>query len=188
MLLRLLTAQAENPRDEEKCNVLRVRLDALNKEIVLAKQVTASIYQEEMQGDTVVAKRIPAKVVKVKQSQPQSPAHKRHVDRLAILTEEHKDVVRRLEIARSENTPDTEKIRALEVSLNALNAEIAFVQRQPVYEETALDETRAVAKAKPIQAKAEKKPLPASPQPGMEYEGWDVFYNFGRKDDAKTME
>jgi hypothetical protein len=100
-------------------------------------------------------------------------AQQRHVDRLAILATEHQDVTRRLFDAKAKSTPDEAEIRSLETSLEALNIEIAFVQKQPVYEMRADGPT--VARRKP-----------PAPSASLSYDAWDVFKNFGRED-AQTQ-
>jgi hypothetical protein len=93
---------------------------------------------------------------------------------MAILVEEHKDLTRQLTVAQGREPPDVEAIRALQGSLEALRKEIAFVGRQPVYEDHGLSGINRVA------AKPAPRSNPRADTSAMTFEGWDVFRNFGK--------
>jgi hypothetical protein len=108
-------------------------------------------------------------------------AQQRHIDRLAILVEEHKSITRQLAEAQMAEPPRTDDIRMLQVSLEALNKEIAYVRKQPVYEDkSGMSEGRAAQKP----ARQAKAPPAGSQAANLRFDGWDVFHNFGR--DAKN--
>jgi hypothetical protein len=109
-------------------------------------------------------------------------AQSRHVDRLAILVEEHKEVTRQVLQAEAEKPRDEEKLRGLRVNLDALNKEIAFVRKQPVYEDSGLSGGGNV----PAKQQARAEPKRQASSVPMTYDSWDIFQNFGKAENAKT--
>jgi len=104
-------------------------------------------------------------------SQVATASHKRHVDRLEILAREHQDLTRLMQEAVNREPQDSGEIRAIKASLDALDKEIAYVQKQPVH-----DDSWSSSKSKTA------KPAQAKPKPNtqaLNYEAWDIFRNFG---------
>jgi hypothetical protein len=122
----------------------------------------------------------------------QSEAARRHVDRLAILTEEHKELSRSLAVALADKPLDSERVRVLQRSMDALQKEIAFVSSQPVHEVSGLDGApRAVparARVSNVSAGSSDSRSRSQPDASLTYEGWDIFRNFGkaRRNDAEN--
>jgi hypothetical protein len=108
----------------------------------------------------------------------ETAAKQRHVDRLAILVNEHQDVTRRLSQAEAEAPRNEEKISGLRVSLEALNKEIAFVRKQPVHKD-GWNANASNAQAKRIEQKRQSSETRV-------YDDWDIFHNFGKSVNEKT--
>jgi hypothetical protein len=109
-----------------------------------------------------------------------SSAQRRHVDRLAILVEEHKQVSQQLLDAQAEQPQDKGKIGRIQSNLEALNNEITRVHEQPVYEDKG-----GLSAGKTVPPTKTELVMPPS---RMEFEGWDVFRNFGRNGNATKAE
>ena len=99
-------------------------------------------------------------------------------DRLAILMQERNETAAKL--AKCNANGDQATTARIVADLQALDREIAIVQREPVYEIRNSRAVNSLSKSVPVA----QPTIPDAQPSGSEkitLEGWDVFKNFGRK-------
>lgn len=97
-----------------------------------------------------------------------------HEERLAILNQEKRELLLRRQ--KLEKDSDKIALARVEADLQAIDREIALVIRTPALE---------IKRSVPVQTQTVSAPRGAvnlSQQEGIAYERWDVFKNFGKKE------